>query len=116
MAFTTELVARSGPLAQVVQGERTSGTSIWSDTLTLPPGTWMVVARCRGSLTASSDLTRNIEIDGTVVLRWKAGTDPDLRQVAAVAPSVTGGRTITISSDGTFSGNAGWDFYAVRTG
>lgn len=114
MAFSTELVARTGTLANLITTSVTSGTSTsWYIDLTLPAGTWLVVARARGTSTAWEQRTPTISIDGTVRARAQSTSgETDVANLTA-SHTVTGGRQVRVSISGT-AASVGWDFYAAR--
>lgn len=114
MTFSTELVARTGTLANLITASVTSGTSSsWYVDLDLPAGTWLVVARGRGSARAWDQGSPSISIDGAV--RTRAQSETGATDVANLTAShtVTGGRQVRVAISGTSASN-GWDFYAAR--
>lgn len=119
MAFTTELVLKGGPLANLITDSVTTGTTTsWSRTMTLPDGQWLVVSRCRTAITTASGTTyQTISIDGSTAFRWYPGDGNADCTNATAMRQVSGGRVISIDISGSyFVPSRGWDFYAARVG
>lgn len=121
MAFTTELVARTGTLANLITTAVTTGGLGWSTTVVLPPGQWMVVVKGRTVYTALNNLRHYLTIDGADVAAIRGASDSTGRAENPTGMRiVTGGRTITVGAPqasggiGAFRGTDGWDIYAAR--
>ena len=114
MAFGTILVARTGTLVNLITASATSGSSSsWYIDLDLPAGTWLVVARGRGTSKAWEQRTPSISIDGAVRTRAQSlSGETDVANLTA-SHTVTGERLVRVSVSGT-SADVGWDFYAAR--